>query len=214
MLSVAGDSESWGRSVAWSKDDPFGAEYAELEIDSDRMRARGTAIGSAPLPYRLDFTIHTGLDFVTQKVTVATRGDGWRRQIALARADAGEWTCAADRQGTALDLPDPGGEMDQFAEALDPDLQLCPVFNTMPVLRHKLFEGGKAPELLMVWISVPDLALYPSVQLYSLNRSLDDGSHLVRFEGPDPDGEDFIADIVFDRNGIVVDYPGIATRIR
>ena len=104
--------------------------------------------------------------------------------------------------------------MEQFAEALDPDLGLCPVFNTMPVLRHRLLEGGEAPELLMVWISVPDLALHPSVQLYSHNRAVDDDNHLIHFEGPDPDGDDFIADVVFDRDGIVIDYPGIATRIR
>jgi uncharacterized protein len=209
-----GNSESWGRSVAWSKDDPFGAEYAELEIGSDRMRARGTAIGSDPLPYRLDFAIHTGPNFVTSRVEVATRGDGWQRQITLDRGDSGEWSCAADHQGAALDLPEAGGAMEQFSTALDPDLGLCPVFNTMPVLRHRLFDGDEAPELLMVWISVPDLALYPSVQLYSLNRSLDDGNHLIHFEGPDPEGEDFVADIVFDPDGIVVDYPGIATRIR
>ena len=83
----------------------------------------------------------------------------------------------------------------------------------MPVLRHRLLAGGKAPELLMAWISVPDLAIVPATQRYSYARPLNDGTHLVHFEGSNPDGTDFVADIVYDGDGIVIDYPGIATRI-
>ena len=41
-------------AVAWSKKAPFGAEYAEVSLSSDALSASGIAIGSEPLPYRLD----------------------------------------------------------------------------------------------------------------------------------------------------------------
>lgn len=40
-----------------------------------------------------------------------------------------------------------------------------------------------------------------------------DDERLIRFEAVG-DGEDFVADVVFDADGLVLDYPGIATRIR
>ena len=36
--------------------------------------------------------------------------------------------------------------------------------------------------------------------------------HLVRFEAVG-EGEDFVADVQFDEDGLVIDYPGIASRI-
>jgi hypothetical protein len=36
---------------------------------------------------------------------------------------------------------------------------------------------------------------------------------VVHFENPDPDDGDFVEDITFDADGIVLDYPTIARRI-
>jgi hypothetical protein len=83
----------------------------------------------------------------------------------------------------------------------------------MPVLRHRLHEGGGADDFLMVWISVPDLSIHPSPQRYTFRERLADGNQLVRFQSFG-EGVDFAADVVFDPQGLVVDYPGIATRIR
>ena len=61
----------------------------------------------------------------------------------------------------------------------------------------------------MVWISVLDLGLHRSVQRYTFVEGLPEGG-LVRFEAV---GDDFVAHVVFDENGLVVDYPGIARRL-
>ncbi len=47
------------RSIAWSKAEPFGAEFVEVVIESDLLTAQGVAIGSAPTPYRLDYELAT-----------------------------------------------------------------------------------------------------------------------------------------------------------
>jgi hypothetical protein len=63
----------------------------------------------------------------------------------------------------------------------------------------------------MVWISVPDLGLNPSPQRYTHVETRSSSERVVRFEAV---GDDFAAEGVFDADGFVVDYPGIARRIR
>jgi uncharacterized protein len=195
-------------TVAWSKSEPFGAEFANVRLGRDRLSAEGVAIGSAPVAYRLDYTLVTAADFVATKVEVSTRGDGWQRSLTLTHSPSGGWTATTQSVGDPPLAP-PGGEVGQFAEALDPDLGLSPLFNTMPVLRHRIHQGGLADDLTMLWISVPDLGLHRSAQRYTFVDRLPEGA-LVRLEAI---GDDFVADIVFDERGLVMNYPGIARRI-
>jgi uncharacterized protein len=199
-------------AVAWSKRAPFGAEYAEVSLGTDALSATGIAIGSEPLPYRLDYMLRTGSGFVTAELEVFSRGDGWQRRLTLARSAAGDWTAEATSRGESP-LPPPGGDTAPVGGALDPDLGLSPLFNSMPVLRHGLHEGGSADDFLMVWISVPDLSIHASPQRYTFVERLADGNRLVRFASVGEE-DDFVADVVFDPNGLVVDYPRIAARIR
>jgi hypothetical protein len=76
----------------------------------------------------------------------------------------------------------------------------------MPVLRHRLHEGGGPVDFLMAWVAVPELAVYPSRQRYAFVRR-EPRARLVRFEALDGS---FVADIRFDEQGVVLDYPGIA----
>jgi hypothetical protein len=173
------------------------------------MGAQGVAIGSDPAPYRLEYTLETAESFLTARVTVNVTGDGWGRGLDLRRAE-NEWTAEAEQSGRESGLPAPGGDLDALRDALDPDLGLSPLFNSMPLLRNGLHRGG-TEDFLMVWISVPDLSLHASPQRYT-HLSSSKGVHLVRFEATG-DGEDFVADVQFDDDGLVLDYPGIATRL-
>lgn len=96
-----------------------------------------------------------------------------------------------------------------LAGALDCDLGLSPLTNSMPVLRHRLHEGGGSVEFLMAWVSVPDLAVHRSRQRYTFVRR-DAAARIVRFESLDAT---FVADVAFDDAGVVIDYPGLARRI-
>jgi uncharacterized protein len=96
--------------------------------------------------------------------------------------------------------------MSQLSEALDCDLTLSPLTNSMPVLRHCMLDGGGPLEFLMAWVSVPDLSVHASPQRYTFVRGVD-GFSVIRYESSP---RDFVAEIIFDGDGIVVDYPGIA----
>lgn len=199
------------RSVAWMKGDPAGAEFAVIQLEPRRLRASGVAVGSHPEPYHLSFELQTREEYLTERAVIETRGAGWSRRLEVEHDVGGVWS-ASTRTVGELELPEPGGDFAGMQEALDLDLGLSPAFNTMPVLRHGLHDGARTRDFLMVWISVPDLSLHRSPQRYTFLEHLSDGRRVLRFEAIGP-GEDFVADVEFDSDGIVVDYPGIASRI-
>ncbi len=201
------------RGIAWSKDDPLGAEFVEVRLGTDDLVARGVAIGSAPVPYRLDYELETVARFVTARFVVTVRGDGWMRTLDLVRAPSGVWKeKALDGGDRPAPLPGVSTDVGALFGALDVDLGLSPFFNTMPVLRHGLLRQRGAVDFVMAWVSVPDLTVHRSLQRYSLVRELGDGRNVVLFESLGGDG--FAAEVEYDAEGLVLDYPSIATRIR
>lgn len=196
------------RAVAWVKDEPFGVEFAEIAIAHERLAATGVAIGTAPLPYRLDYELETDTGFVTKRLRVTSRGEGWRRELDLRRDEAGVWSAGANGEGD-VDLAPAGGETARFADALDCDLGLSPVTNMMPILRHGLVRGGGPIELTMAWVEVPALVVRADSQRYRHMSSAAD-HHVIRFEAVD---DSFSANITVDAAGVVIDYPGIARRL-
>ena len=199
-------------AVSWLRYEEQGAEYAELSLGEKRLSARSVAIGAKPVPYLAELKLETVDDFITSKLAITTHGLSWKRSIELRRSEDGVWTAEVALDGE-VDLEEPGGDMSQFEGALDPDVELCPILNSPPTLRHRVLEGGTAPEMVMVWVALPSLALNRSVQRYSHLGKDAVGNHIVRFENPDPDGGGFVQDITFDADGIVLDYPTIAKRI-
>ena len=195
-------------AITWIK--PSGAEYASVELGSltggdGWLRATGVAVGAEPLPYQLDYSLNCGDGYVTRSLTVHASGAGWSRALRLSRDQDGLWQVQADFTG-ADDLPRPGADPTAFAGALDCDLGLSPLTNTMPVLRHGLLAGGDPVDFLMAWVSVPDLAVHANVQRYTFLRPADQGAVINYSSGT------FSADVTFDADGLVVDYPGLATR--
>jgi uncharacterized protein len=199
--------------VGWSKSEPFGVEFAEAEVDAGGLTARGVAIGSAPALYRLDYELETGAGFVFVHLAVTARGDGWRRSLDLRRSSSGEWVEIWKEDGLCRHLgARPETNLEGLVDALDVDLGLSPLLNTPPVLRHGLLRGGGSVDFVMAWVSVPDLAVHRSPQRYSFVRAIDEERSVVRFESLADDG--FAADLTYDAEGFVLDYPGIGTRVR
>jgi uncharacterized protein len=158
-----------------------------------------------PPPYVLNYELVTGDNFVTSGLRVATEGRGWSRRLELTRRDTGVWSIDAASLGEP-DLGDAGGDVDVLTGALDCDLGLSPMTNTMPVLRHELHRGGGPIDFLMAWVSVPGLSVHPSEQRYT-NIGGTGGHSIVRYEGKH---RDFVGDLVFDDEGLVVRYPNLA----
>ncbi len=89
-------------------------------------------------------------------------------------------------------------------DTFDVDLQFSPLFNSLPVLRDRLLDAGEPRVYTMAFVVVPELSVTPSRQEYIPLES-----RLVRFSSGT-----FSADISFDADGFVVDYPQLASRVR
>jgi hypothetical protein len=84
------------------------------------------------------------------------------------------------------------------------DLGWSPLFNSLPVVRDGLLrEGAAARDYVMRWVDVPSLEVSRSEQRYEPL-----GGGVVRYSSGS-----FTADVRFDDEGFVVDYPGIARRV-
>jgi hypothetical protein len=181
------------RLLVWRGLDGRRAEACRVRLDEARLSARGTQIGAEPAPYRLDYELETGDRWVTETLTVEACGDDWEHRLVLARASDGGWSANGEP------LPDLEG-------AVDCDLGLCPLTNTMPVLREGLLEPGAEPhEFVMAWVAVPALTVHRSEQRY---EPVDEST--VRYVG---EHRDFVAELTFDSNGLVVRYPSLAERV-
>jgi hypothetical protein len=167
-------------------------ELAEVRLTESLLAASGVAIGCDPVPYRLDYSLVASEGFVTTGLRVEARGEGLHNTLDLWRSEEGRWI--AD-----------GRELAELDGALDCDIGLSPLTNSMPVLRHGLLRDTGSFEFLMAWVSVPDLAVHASRQGYT---GLGDG--VVRFDSLDGS---FTAEITFDEDGLVLDYPGIGRRL-
>ncbi len=98
-----------------------------------------------------------------------------------------------------------GGDLDaDLGNADFFDVGFSPLFNTLPVRRHGLHRGGEPRDFTMAFVSVPDLAVMPSEQRYEPLRP-----GVVRYRAGT-----FVADIEFDADAIVTQYPGLAELVR
>jgi uncharacterized protein len=194
------------RMLAWKGPDPLRVDAAQVALAPDRLTARGT---SAVEDYVLDWVLETGAAWVTRTLSVRARGDGFSRSLELGRGDDGAWSAVRRQDGQPAERLDVAG----LDGALDCDLGLCPFTNTMPVLRHDLVAGARRGEahpveLVMAWVAVPELTLQVSPQRYTPLGPAPDGGAMIGFASGD-----FQATIEFDRDGLVRDYPGLASRL-
>jgi hypothetical protein len=187
-------------------------EAAEVELKDGALRATGTQLAIDPLPYRLEYRLDaSGEGYVTRSLRIAAAGEGWERRLHLQRDPCGEWTVEIGSEGD-LDLSPPGGDAAGFGGALDCDLGFSPLTNTMPMLRHGLHRQPGRADLVMVWISVPDLGVHAMHQRYEHLGADSDGA-VVRYASVEHGRATFTADLELDHDGLVRHYPGLARRV-
>jgi hypothetical protein len=198
------------RLCLWTGLDGWRAEAAIVDLWSDGLRAAGTQLGVDPVPYRLDYSLVAGDDFITHNLEVEARGDGWARRLLLVRDQSGDWRSESSQEGDA-ELPPAGGDVEAFRGARDCDLALSPLTNTMPIRRHALHVRPGAVDYLMAWVSVPDLGLHASRQRYEHVRRQAEGA-VVRYVDLGAH-RGFTSELVVDKDGVVFVYPDLARRV-
>ncbi|MGW6172813.1 putative glycolipid-binding domain-containing protein [Arthrobacter sp. NPDC055138] len=198
------------RTVTWlGTDDPQRADTATINLEPERLSAHGA---SRTADYAASWSLTTTGNWFTENLTVSVHGQGWSRYLVLDRATDGSWRAATKVSGDA-DLPEPGiDDPASLTGAVDCDLGLCPATNTMPILRLGLVHDAEAAaELTVAWVEMPSLRVLGRQQIYSGSRAYDDGTGTAAVTYS---SGDFSAELEVDSDGIVIDYPGLATRRR
>jgi uncharacterized protein len=150
-------------------------------------------------------------------VTLTWVGDGApRMEVAHVQHDGNEITATGTQLGSGYELRyrlapsvlslEVVGLRSVEVELGDADffdLGLSPLFNSLPVIRDALLSVDTPQTYLMRWVDVPSLEITRSEQRYEPL-----GNGVIRFHAGD-----FTAEIRFDEDGFVVDYPGLAKRV-
>jgi hypothetical protein len=148
-------------------------------------------------PFAVRYEIELDGRWRTRSARVAGRSLRGRRSIALEADGEGSWS--VDGQ--------PAPHLDG---CLDLDLESSALTNAFPVHRLGLAPGASA-DAPAAYVRALDLAVDRLEQSY---RRIDDGgAGGQRYDYAAP-VFDFTGELAYDESGLVVEYPGLATRVR
>lgn len=100
---------------------------------------------------------------------------------------------------------DHGEELPELEGCIDIDIWPTPLTNSLPLWRSSLVLN-QSQEYRMVWVSAPELTVEAKPQAYTRLEN-----DLYLFESLD--GSGFRADLTFDKQLVVVDYPELFLRV-
>jgi uncharacterized protein len=182
------------REIIWRSADGIGSEYLFLTETAERVVADSVVFASREVtPSRTTYRAEMDHEWRIRQIEVTVRNAGEpERTLSLASDGEGHW-----RDASGLPLP-------EFDACLDIDISATPFTNSLPIRRLGL-QPGQAEEICVLFIDVPTLEIEPADQRYT--RLAGDA---VRFESL---GTDFVRELEVDADGLVVEYPGLFTRV-
>jgi uncharacterized protein len=181
--------------VWWTPLELPGLEQLRLVEDETGVIGDGLVLGmEGATPFRLWYQVWTDHDWNIRECLLQVGGEQGQ-SVHLYTDGQGHWT---DAEGSACSSLD---------GCLDLDISHTPFTNTLPIRRLALTPGESA-DLLVAYLTVPELTIRPAQQRYTC-LSLTTSGGVYRYEGLE---NNFTADLPVDAQGLVVDYPGIWKR--
>ncbi|MDN3481930.1 putative glycolipid-binding domain-containing protein [Arthrobacter sp. APC 3897] len=201
------------RTLRWQGlEDTARHDTAAVSFRDRELAAGGTSVTDE---YTASWTLSTSPGWVTTRFSIRVEAPGWSRSLELMRSPEGKWTVDTQVSGNSS-LPAPGIEDTRALDnAQDVDLALCPLTNTMPILRLDLLNASAPADdtkLTAAWVEMPSLRVLPSKQVYSQVSAYDEdrGYGVVLYSST---SRGFTAELTVDADGAVLDYPGMAARL-
>ena len=180
--------------VMWQGVDFAGAEYLNLRQSDDGILANSVVLGvMAGRPFRLAYALRLDTRWRVREARLMIDGGA---VVHLLGDGEGHWS-----DGNGQPRPELDG-------CIDVDIRATPFTNTLPIRRLD-WRTGQSETLKMVFFSLPDLTVTVDPQRYTcLERTADSGR--FRFDSID---SDFTVELPVDADGLVLDYPGLFTRL-
>jgi len=187
------------RQVMWSPWTGPGLEHLHLLQQQEGMLADGLILGvKEQVPFRVHYSIHWDLQWSLRAVHLSIPG-GASPSLHLFTDGGGSWTT---EDGEAI--PSLNG-------CLDVDISATPFTNTLPIRRLALQPGSSAT-LSMAYIAIPQMHIEATQQRYTCLEVISSGGRYL-YESLKDGVSWFIAELPVDRDGLVLDYPGLFRRV-
>ena len=187
--------------LTWQAGDGRMLESARVLLGAGGLRALGRAVRAVPNApmFTSSYRLVVGESGDVQRLSVTTASAERERSLTLNRTEDGYWL---------LDTGS-GGSRAEFDKSVDVDLEFSPLFNALPIRRLGLHKEPGEHSIATVIVSVPTLEVSVVRQHYRTISTLDaDGRAVVEFTQAD-----FTAALTVDADGLVLDYPALATRL-
>jgi uncharacterized protein len=183
--------------LTWQAEDGHGFEGARLHHTAGLgFRALGRLIRADPEgEFTASYRAVVREDGSIERVSVTSATAERERHLTINRTEDGYWLLDTGSGGTRA----------EFRGAVDVDLAGCVLFNALPIRRLGLHREAGEHAIPMVYVSMPDLEVYLVEQRYRTVSAGD--AAVVEFSS---DG--FTSELQVDSEGVVLAYPGIATR--
>ncbi|MCW2718922.1 MAG: uncharacterized protein QOG20_2164 [Pseudonocardiales bacterium] len=183
--------------LTWQADDGHGFEGTRLHFGTGHgFRALGRLVRADPEgEFTASYRLVVREDGTVERVSLTSATATRERHLTINRTEDGYWLLDTGSGGTRA----------EFDGAVDVDLAGSPMFNSLPVRRLGLHTEPGEHTIPVVYVSLPDLEVTLVQQTYRTVSAGDDP--VVEFSS---DGVS--AELTLDADGVVVAYPGLATR--
>jgi len=187
------------RNVYWQPWNEPGLEHLHATFAADGVRAIGLILrklGTAHL--RCRYELEADAAGRTRKLTFAVMasGDTAGNRLALESDGDGNWRVNGEARA-------------DLAGCFDPDIQITPFTNTLPIRRLGL-DAGASADIRVVYVPLPDLTPRPVEQRYTCIEKLGPGGGCYRYDGL---FRNITAELAVDADGVVTDYPETFRRV-
>ncbi|MCF8604215.1 putative glycolipid-binding domain-containing protein [Gordonia sp. HY442] len=179
----------------WRSVDGGRFEQVRLNTVGGRLRAYGRII-SAQTPeveaYSSSYELVANDIGVTRRLSFRVLKAGGDAPLDLSRDMDGRWMVQTPYSTVQSD----------FDGAEGVDVAMSPFLSALPIFRHKFFGRGALTDVPLVSLRLPTFEVEPATASYTIG----DGTATITTESG-------TVDLVLDEDGMVLDYPGVATRI-
>lgn len=183
-------------AASWTHEDArigFEIVFFRPAADGHRLVGHTTANEDAVL-WSVGYDVTVDAGWRTRAVRASTLTVEGAREVSLERDSDDRWTVDGGRR------PDLDG-------CVDVDFESSAVTNTFPVHRLDFVEGAVI-DVFSAFVRADDLRVERLDQTYTLLSASPEG---LRFHYESPRFE-VVCDLEYDTAGLIVDYPGIASR--
>jgi uncharacterized protein len=185
--------------LTWQRVESPSLESVRVLFTGGRLRAYGRIVAAAnqvtgTQAFSASFGASVERAEEAGRVLFRTTTADEELQMSLSRSEDGVWL---------IDHGDGTQQRGNFGGAVDVDVAGAVTFNALPIRRLRLHREPGEHELPVLFVTLPHLSVQVVRQTYR-TVSVDERGAVIHYVD---------ADLVVDRDGMIVDFPGRARRI-